>query len=408
MGYRKNTISNVNAEGQERPNVPNLRFSQSKWYKAKLGDVCVGFDYGLGAEAMDYDGTNKYIRITDIDDETSKYKSEKLTSPSFIDNSCIVNENDILFARTGASTGKTYLYQKNDGLLYFAGFLIRANVSKDFNPYFVFLQTKTNKYLEWVGIMSCRSGQPGINAQEYKKLPIYLTDIQSQNKVANFFRFLDTRIETQSKIIEDLELVKKAISNHIFSDSSTIKKSWNLVKLANILYERKEYETKDSAYPHATLSKEGIYAKTDRYNRDFLVKDEEKAYKITHLNDICYNPANLKFGVICLNTFGDAIFSPIYVTYEISNDCDPIFIVQYLTNSTFLSHIRKYEQGTVYERMAVSSEDFLKGEINLPELAIQQKISKIFISIDSKIELEKSILEKYKEQKKFLLSNMFI
>ncbi len=58
--------------------------------------------------------------------------------------------------------------------------------------------------------------------------------------------------------------------------------------------------------------------------------------------------------------------------------------------------------------MAVSSEDFLKGEINLPELVIQQKISKIFISLNKKIELEKRILEKYKEQKKFLLSNMFI
>ena len=163
--------------------------------------------------------------------------------------------------------------------------------------------------------------------------------------------------------------------------------------------ERKTYDIKESKYPHATLSKEGIYAKTDRYNRDFLVKDEEKNYKITHLSDICYNPANLKFGVICLNTYGDAIFSPIYVTYEVKNGNDPYFISQYVTNSTFIGHIRKYEQGTVYERMSVSSEDFLKGQIYLPDYQTQLQISKIFKSIDEKIKLE---------QKKFLLSNMFI
>ncbi len=290
----------------------------------------------------------------------------------------------------------------------FSGFLLRARPMVALNNVFIVYELRSKPYRDRLMKYATITSRALINSDNLRKIEIFLPSKEIQDILATFLTKIDERIETQSKIIEDLELVKKAISNHIFSDSSTIKKSWNLVKLANILYERKEYETKDSAYPHATLSKEGIYAKTDRYNRDFLVKDEEKAYKITHLNDICYNPANLKFGVICLNTFGDAIFSPIYVTYEISNDCDPIFIVQYLTNSTFLSHIRKYEQGTVYERMAVSSEDFLKGEINLPELAIQQKISKIFISIDSKIELEKSILEKYKEQKKFLLSNMFI
>ena len=82
-----------------------------------------------------------------------------------------------------------------------------------------------------------------------------------------------------------------------------------------MLKERKIYASKDSKYKHITLSKNSIINKTDRYNKDFLVKDDSKDYKITKLNDIYYNPANLKFGVICLNIYGDAIFSPIYVTY---------------------------------------------------------------------------------------------
>ena len=85
--------------------------------------------------------------------------------------------------------------------------------------------------------------------------------------------------------------------------------------LSKVLKERKIYASKDSKYKHITLSKNGIIDKTDRYNRDFLVKYDSKDYKITKLNDICCNHDNLKFGVICLNIYGDAIFLPIYVTY---------------------------------------------------------------------------------------------
>ena len=248
-----------------------------------------------------------------------------------------------------------------------------------------------------------------LHNDDLKKLKCYYPkNLCEEEKIVAFLSKIDERISTQSKIIEDLELVKKGISNTVFGDKSVIKKSWKTIKLSTVLKERKTYDIKDSVYPHATLSKEGISAKTDRYNRDFLVKDEEKEYKVTHLNDICYNPANLKFGVICLNTFGAAIFSPIYVTYEIDKNCDPYFISLYLTNPTFIGHIRKYEQGTVYERMAVSSEDFLKGEINLPTYEEQLKIAKTFKSIDEKIAIEQAILDKLKEQKKFLLSNMFI
>ena len=74
------------------------------------------------------------------------------------------------------------------------------------------------------------------------------------------------------------------------------------IRLGDILKERNEYCCKDGTFVHGTLSKDGLFPKTERWNRDFLVKEENKKYKITHLDDICYNPANLKFGVICRNT----------------------------------------------------------------------------------------------------------
>ena len=183
---------------------------------------------------------------------------------------------------------------------------------------------------------------------------------------------------------------------------------WKCVKLSEILCERKDFALKGDKFIHATLSKDGIFAKTDRYDRDFLVTNDEKEYKITRLNDICYNPANLKFGVICLNKFGDAIFSPIYVTYIVKNDFIPSFVELILTSSRFLKYIRKYEQGTVYERMAVNPEDFLKGEILIPTKDKQKAIANYFDKLDLKIKKEKDILELYKKQKTTILQNFNI
>lgn len=92
-----------------------MRFGVEKWTYISLGSISSKFDYGLNEEAIDYDGKHKYIRITDIDEITSKFINDNLTTPANFDNKYIVNKNDILLARTGASTGKSYLYDPNDG-----------------------------------------------------------------------------------------------------------------------------------------------------------------------------------------------------------------------------------------------------------------------------------------------------
>ena len=163
--------------------------------------------------------------------------------------------------------------------------------------------------------------------------------------------------------------------------------------------ERKEYCSKDGTYTHGTLSKEGVFPKTERYDRDFLVKNEDKQYKVTHFNDICYNPANLKFGVICRNTYGDLIFSPIYVTFEIADTVYPSYIELFLTNANFIGRIRRYEQGTVYERMAVSPEDFLSYETRMPTYEEQVKFADKIQRIQDKRELESLFLNYLQKQR---------
>ena len=250
-------------------------------------------------------------------------------------------------------------------------------------------------------------GLLNISYDDYMSISVYEPCVDEQAKISAFLSVIDKRIAVQNKIIEDLKVLKKELCNDHFK-SVLHDASLKYITLKEILTERKEYCSKDGTYTHGTLSKEGVAPKTERYDRDFLVKNEDKQYKVTHLNDICYNPANLKFGVICRNTYGDLIFSPIYVPFKISDNVYPAYIELFLTNQNFIGRIRRYEQGTVYERMAVSPEDFLSYETHMPTYEEQVKFANEMQCIQRKIELETAFLSFLQRQRKYLLNAMFI
>ena len=241
-------------------------------------------------------------------------------------------------------------------------------------------------------------------------IKIMIPNIEEQNKIAEFFSLIDQRIEKQRQLVESLKKYKRGLISNIFEQKIKLgnKGNWIEIKLSKILKERKTYCEKDGTYEHATLSKDGVSAKTERYERDFLVSDENKKYKITKFGDICYNPANLKFGVICLNNYGDAIFSPIYITFEIDENYNKEFIGYCLTRNDFINKALKYQQGTVYERMAVSPEDLLSMEIIVPNKETQNKISALLNILESKLDAESNKLTLLVKMKSSLLQQMFI
>ncbi len=207
--------------------IGHMKFKETKigqipegWEVGEIGSYLYrNPDYGINAAGVDYtEELPTYIRITDIADD-GKFISENKKS---VDHKGSVNyllqEGDLLFARTGASVGKTYLYNPDDGNLVFAGFLIRVRTNEEkllakYLSYFV----QTPIYWNWVRVMSTRSGQPGINGNEYAGMVIPVPKLSEQQKFIEILSSVDEKISVNKKLKEKLILLKKGLMQDLLS-----------------------------------------------------------------------------------------------------------------------------------------------------------------------------------------------
>ena len=207
---------------KKRSKVPEVRFKgfTKDWEQRKLSEMCGTFEYGLNAAAKEFDGKNKYIRITDIDDASREFLLSDLSSPDIcLDgmSKYLLSSGDIVFARTGASVGKTYIYRENDGIVYFAGFLIRAKVNQDNDAEFVFQSTLSPSYEKYIRITSQRSGQPGVNAQEYGEYDLFAPSKEEQQRIGHFLRGIDNLITLHQRKVEKIKTQRKALQQYLLN-----------------------------------------------------------------------------------------------------------------------------------------------------------------------------------------------
>ena len=205
------------------------------WEQRKLSEMCGTFEYGLNVAAKEFDGKNKYIRITDIDDASREFLLSDLSSPDIcLDgmSKYLLSSGDIVFARTGASVGKTYIYRENDGIVYFAGFLIRAKVNQDNDAEFVFQSTLSPSYEKYIRITSQRSGQPGVNAQEYGEYDLFAPSKEEQQRIGQFLRGIDNLITLHQRKLRVLCILERLLYENIKQFEVTV--SWEQRKVSEI------------------------------------------------------------------------------------------------------------------------------------------------------------------------------
>ena len=367
--------------------------------------------YGINASAVAYsESLPRYVRITDINDN-GMYSPEKKVSVDHVDSGkFILRQDDILFVRTGSTTGKSYLYNPNDGKLVYAGFLIKFSIDSSIvDPYYIKLFSETAKYLKWVSIMSIRSGQPGINGQEYASLHLPLPSKVEQLKIVRVIKSWDQAISETQKLIEQLKLRKKGLMQQLLTGKKRLS-GFNdeapLNRLKGLVFEKSERnKSLNVDRVLSVTNSRGFINQSEQFDRAVASKDLSN-YKIVRKGQFAYNPSRVNVGSLdLLRNFDEGLLSPMYVIFETDEKkLVPEFLYYHLKSWWFTGHIPQFVQGSV--RDSLSFDGLKSMSFFLPDIKEQKAIIDILATADKEIKSNELKLIELQSQKKGLMQQL--
>lgn len=396
--------------------VPEVRFKgfTDDWEQRKLGETLTGFEYGLNTPATDYDGINKYLRITDIDDVSHKFDISHLTSPKLKDDNYLLANGDILFARTGASVGKSYRYSNIDGKVYYAGFLIKAHIKDHFSTNFIFDTTLLPRYHYFVQVTSMRSGQPGINAKEYQKYIIYTPSENEQNKISDLILTIQKLIDLQQRKLEQLKQLKKALLQQLFVEKNSkhpilrfknFNGDWEERKLSDIANYRngkahEQYIDMNGIYTVVNSKFISTNGKVKKFSNEpiELLKKGEIAFV---LSDVPNGKALAKAYLI--DSDNKYSLNQRIAGISPSSDINSYFLYVLMNRNRYFL---KFDDGVGQTNL--SKKDIEEFKENYPLFDEQQKIANLFSQIQALISLQQNKHTQLIALKKYLLQKLFI
>ena len=374
------------------------------WDNSFIGEVTKQPSYGLNKSAITNEKYPKYIRITDIDNN-GKYLYSN-AHVDCLDNNYFLHYGDIVFARTGATTGKNYLYNPRDGELVFAGFLIKFSADQSkIIPSLLFYYCNTNNFWKYVNICSQRSGQPGLNIDDIQKFKINIVrNLLEQQKIAEILDCATRQVELQEQLVDKLKVQKKALMQKLL----TPQPDWQEVKLGDVV----------------TYASSGGTPKTDfeeYYNGNIVwvsIDDitkcqkyiENSSRKITDLglknsSTKLLNPNTILFAMYA--SIGKCAISKVLCTTSqailglVANEKKVGYEYLYYTLCFMEDSLKllgqKGSQSNLNKQMVLNFNVFL------PNLKEQNEITNILKNIDKQIELQQKLLWQYKLRQKALM-----
>lgn len=173
-------------------------------------------EYGAQSASTAYNPNRpRYVRITDINDDGTLNDDVVASINPDDDEQYRLIYGDFLFARMGATVGKTYAFIGGNQI--FAGYLIRYRLNQEIiNPRYLFWFTKTDEYWNWVKLNQSGAAQPGINAKKYGSLRLPVPPIEYQNTFASFIEQVEKSKLTIRKSLDRLEIINKALMQQYF------------------------------------------------------------------------------------------------------------------------------------------------------------------------------------------------
>ena len=410
--------------------IPKIRFMNfnDKWNYKTLDEISNSIEYGINAPAKDFDGNHKYLRITDIDDTSRLFITEKLSSPDInftagdYENYKL-QKNDLLFARTGASVGKTYLYRKIDGKVYYAGFLIRARLHDSYDGNFVFQQTLTDKYKRFIEITSQRSGQPGVNGKEYGEWKIGMTSYDEQTAIGSLFRTLDDLLASYKDNLANYQSLKATMLSKMFPKAGEtvpeirldgFEGEWDEKRLKDIS-KRVTRKNNDLVSERAlTISAQfGLIDQEEFFQKKIASKDVSGYYLIKK-GEFAYNKSystGYPLGAIKrLDKYENGVLSTLYILFK-AVDVDSDYLAHYYESDKWHREVSMCaaEGARNHGLLNIAPADFFNTRLVIPkELEEQQAIGSYFSNLDNLINSHQEKISQLETLKKKLLQDMFI
>ena len=360
---------------------------------AKLNDLSIGGkgSYGIAASAVERKADlPTYLRITDIFDDGTLNPNELKSVDAPNSDKYILKPNDIVFARTGGSTGRNYFYDGSDGVFVYAGFLIKFSIDPEkVNPKYVKYYCRSKQYNDWVQSFNTGSTRGNINAQTFGNMEIPLPDRKQQDYLVSILEPIDEKIKINKQINDNLEQQAQAIYHERFETVSpndlpsewrivtlgevaTISnKSFNPLKEPEILLEHYSIPAFDEArFPVFDLS-------TSIKSNKFII--DASCFMISKLN-----PTTKRvWKPYCLT--GNAVCSTEFIVYKAKDKTITDFLYSVIDSNSFSDFMCSHVTGSTGSRQRTTPSDTLSYELILPsedELAeFQSLVSPMYAQI---------------------------
>lgn len=384
---------------------------KNEWEKTTLGELMTfknGLNFSQDLNGMEYNflGVGSFKSKNAIRDVS---ELEKIYLSNSFDTEYLLKKNDLVFVRSNGSkelVGRCVLIENEIKNTTYSGFCIKGSLKSE---------KTTSKYILKIieaGFLKERlkhenrgTNISNLNQEILNSLEIKLPSIEEQNKIIEILSTWDSAIEKTEKLISEKEKMFNGISQKIF------RKAGIKHKISEFLTIRNEKCIPDDSTPLYSLTIEnGVTPKSDRYDREALVKDsEEKEYKVVYPGDIVFNPANLRWGAIARsNETKKVAVSPIYEVLQLdSSKINSDYLTFLLTSKDKIRYYATKTEGTLVERMAVKVDVFLNFQIEIEEDNENQKtVSEVLTTLIREISLLKKQLEQYKLQKQGLMQKL--
>ena len=242
-----------------------------------------------------------------------------------------------------------------------------------------------------------------ISTKNFSECYIGLPSKPEQAKIATLLRFIDERIATQNKVIEDLKKLKSAIAERVYNC-----RTYQLYRIGDVIEQVSKRNNSMSIDKVLSVSnKLGFINQSEQFEDRIVASEDTSNYKIVYKDDFAYNPARINVGSIArLKHFNKGIVSPMYICFRVKQGIALDYLEYFFTTNYFFNEMQKRLEGSV--RQCLSFEGLCNIPIYIPNLDEQQKMGRKVSVIMEKIDNENRYLDSLKMQKKYLLRQMFI